>query len=148
MVYGTEIAYKHMLRQRRGHIINTSSSAGVMPVVRSAAYATTKHTVVGLSTSLRAEAAPHRVKVSVVIPGMFDTNIFDSATNLRGYNYRAAVDRVPMRKVSPASAAEAILRGARRNDGLIVFPALNKAVVRLYRALPALMTPIVTRSGM
>lgn len=68
--------------------------------------------------------------------------------NLRDYNYRKAVNKVPMRKVSPASAAEAILRGVTRNDEFIVFPILNKVIVSFYRALPSVATPIMTRSGM
>lgn len=148
VVHGTEAAYAQMRKQGRGHIINTSSSAGVMPVVRSAAYAATKHAVVGLSTSLRAEAADHGINVSVVVPGLVDTNIFSAATNLASYNYGAAVERVPMKKVTPRRAAEAMLRGVVRNDEFIVFPLLNRLVITLYRAMPALMGPIVTRAGM
>lgn len=148
VVYGTEAAYAQMRKQGRGHIINTSSSAGVMPVVRSAAYAATKHAVVGLSTSLRAEAAGHGVNVSVVIPGLVDTNIFSAATNLASYDYGAAVERVPMKKVTPQQAADAMLRGVARNDAFIVFPLLNRLITTLYRTMPTLMDPIVTRAGM
>lgn len=148
VVHGTEAAYTQMREQGRGHIVNTASSAGVMPVVRSAAYAATKHAVVGLSTSLRAEAADHGVNVSVAIPGLVDTDIFSAATNLATYNYSAAVERVPMKKVTPQQAADAILRGVARNDEFIVFPLLNRLVTRLYRAMPTIMGPIVTRGGM
>ncbi len=148
VVHGTEAAYIHMRKQGRGHIVNTASSAGVMPVVRSAAYAATKHAVVGLSTSLRAEAVDHGVNVSVVIPGLVDTNIFSAATNLASYDYGAAVDRVPMKKVTPSQAAAAMLRGVARNDEFIVFPLLNRLVTRLYRVMPTIMGPIVTRAGM
>ncbi len=37
----------------------------------------TKHAVVGLSTSLRVEAASHGVRVSVVCPGVIDTPLLD-----------------------------------------------------------------------
>jgi NAD(P)-dependent dehydrogenase (short-subunit alcohol dehydrogenase family) len=148
VVHGTEAAYAHMRKQGRGHIVNTASSAGVMPVVRSAAYAATKHAVVGLSTSLRAEAAAHGVNVSVAIPGLVDTDIFSAATNLATYDYSAAVERVPMKKVTPQQAADAMLRGVARNDEFIVFPLLNRLITRLYRAMPTIMGPIVTRGGM
>jgi NAD(P)-dependent dehydrogenase (short-subunit alcohol dehydrogenase family) len=148
VVYGTQAAYPRMLKQGSGHIVNTSSSAGVLPVPRSTAYAATKHAVVGLSTSLRAEAAPHGVRVSVVLPGTVDTKIFDSAINLADYNYRTAIERVPMALTSPAAAAEAILRGVIRNDAHIAFPLLNRVIIRLYRAMPGLMAPIVARGGM
>ncbi|WP_155925330.1 SDR family oxidoreductase [Mycolicibacterium sp. CBMA 234] len=148
VVHGTEAAYAQMRKQGRGHIINTSSSAGVMPVVRSAAYAATKHAVVGLSTSLRAEAADHGINVSVAVPGLVDTNIFSAATNLAAYDYGAAVKRVPMKKVAPRQAAEAMLRGVIRNDEFIVFPLLNRLVIKLYRAMPAVMRPVINRAGM
>lgn len=148
VVHGTEAAYAQMRRQSRGHIVNTARSAGVMPVVRSAAYAATKHAVVGLSTSLRAEATDHGINVSVVIPGLVDTNIFSAATNLAKYDYSSAVERVPIKKVTPQQAADAILRGVASNDEFIVFPLLNRLVTTLYRAMPKLMGPIVTRAGM
>lgn len=54
VVHGTQAAYRAMLGQApgptgsRGHIVNVASSAGVMPVPKSVAYAMTKHAVVGL----------------------------------------------------------------------------------------------------
>jgi NAD(P)-dependent dehydrogenase (short-subunit alcohol dehydrogenase family) len=42
-------------------------------------YATTKHAVVGLSTSLRIEAAALGVRVSVLCPSAIETPILDSA---------------------------------------------------------------------
>lgn len=105
VVYGCQFGYPYMLRQGHGHIVNTASSAGVMPVAGSAAYTATKHAVVGLSTSLRAEGARHVVRVSVTIPGLVETNIFDSATNLGSYSYATAMDKVPVNKISPERAA-------------------------------------------
>lgn len=148
VVHGTRAAYSQMRRQGWGHIVNTSSSAGVIPVARSVAYTATKHAVVGLSTSLRAEAAEHGIFVSVVLPGLVDTNIFSDAINLANYNYSAAVERVPMKKISPHQAARSILRGVTRNDEFIVFPALNRLVIRLYRVMPKMIGPIIARAGM
>jgi NAD(P)-dependent dehydrogenase (short-subunit alcohol dehydrogenase family) len=98
VVHGTQHGYAVMRRQGFGHIVNTASTAGVLPVARSVAYATTKHAVVGLSVSLREEARRHGVNVSVVIPGLVDTNIFASATNVGGHDYAKAMDRVPFRQ--------------------------------------------------
>ena len=69
VVHGVHAAYPVMPRQRSGHIINTASLAGLMPTLGSAPYGATKWAVVGLSLSLRGEAAPPRVRVSVVRPG-------------------------------------------------------------------------------
>ena len=143
VIHGTQAAYAVMRAQGFGHIVNTASSAGVMPVAQSVAYAATKHAVVGLSTSLRAEAAGTGVNVSVVVPGVVDTGIFAAAHNLGGYDYERAIRRVPFGKVSPSRAAEYIVEGVERNRQFITFPAYNKALVALYRVMPALMSRVI-----
>jgi NAD(P)-dependent dehydrogenase (short-subunit alcohol dehydrogenase family) len=59
VINGIQASYKIMMAQGFGHIVNTASMAGLMPGPGNVAYTTTKHAVVGLSKSLRAEAA-HR----------------------------------------------------------------------------------------
>jgi short-subunit dehydrogenase len=76
VIHGTTAAYQVMVKQGFGHIVNTASLGGLIPEPMATAYATTKHAVVGLSTSLRAEAAELRVKVSVVCPGFVQTRTF------------------------------------------------------------------------
>lgn len=143
VLHGTRAAYAQMRRQGSGHIVNTSSSAGVMPVAQSVAYAATKHAVVGLSTSLRAEAASTGVRVNVVVPGLVDTAIFDSATNVGGYDYARAIKRVPFARVSPARAAAYILDGVAKDKQFITFPAYNRMLVGLNRVAPALMSRVI-----
>lgn len=143
VVYGTQLAYTQMRRQGSGHIVNTASSAGVLPVAGSAAYAATKHAVVGLTTSLRAEAKAYGIRASVVLPGLVDTGIFDSAHNLPGYNYRTAVEAVPFTKVSPTRAAEEILRGVSKNRQFITFPAYNRVIIGLNRVAPRVMSALI-----
>jgi short-subunit dehydrogenase len=143
VVHGTQLGYAQMLRQGSGHIVNTASSAGVMPVAKSVAYATTKHAVVGLSDSLRGEARHRGIKVSAVIPGIVDTGIFDSAHNVGGHDYAAAMDKVPFRKITPDRAADAILAGVARNAAHITFPFYNRALVTLYRLAPAAIGRLV-----
>ena len=57
VVNGVQAAYCIMMKQGFGHIVNTASMAGLMPSPGNVAYSMTKHAVVGLSKSLRAEAA-------------------------------------------------------------------------------------------
>jgi len=58
-----------MSQQGNDHIVNTASAAGLVAVPMAIAYTSSKHAVVGLSTSLRTEAAGLAVKVSIVCPG-------------------------------------------------------------------------------
>jgi len=57
-----------------GHVVNTSSMAGMIPVPPFAGvYATSKFAVRGLSDALRLALAPYGIGVSVLCPGMVKT---------------------------------------------------------------------------
>lgn len=68
--------------QRAGHIVNTASLAGLVHGPVMASYNATKAGVVALSETLRYELAPWDVRVSVICPSFFRTNLaasFDGA---------------------------------------------------------------------
>lgn len=67
-----------MRRQRSGHIINISSVAGVVGLKHCAAYAATKFAVEGLSLSVATEVEKFGIKITVVEPGFFRTELLDS----------------------------------------------------------------------
>ena len=74
-----------MVAAGRGHVVNTSSMAGLttIPGGGNGAYSATKHAVVGLSETLRlelAEAAPE-VGVTVLCPGPVPSRIHDAGRN-------------------------------------------------------------------
>lgn len=142
VVHGTRHAYPLMRAQGFGHIVNMASLAGVTPVTPSAAYAMTEHAVVGLSTSLRAEAAAAGVRVSVAVPGRVATDIVDSGIDLPGYSYRGSSRRTPIGMISSERAAEYVLRGVRKNKQYIVFPRYNRVLVVAYRWFPNLMSRV------
>jgi NAD(P)-dependent dehydrogenase (short-subunit alcohol dehydrogenase family) len=62
-----------------GHIVNTSSIAGITALPQEGgAYTTAKFAVRGLSESLRLSLAPEGIGVSVLCPGLTRTRILDS----------------------------------------------------------------------
>jgi NAD(P)-dependent dehydrogenase (short-subunit alcohol dehydrogenase family) len=69
-------------RQRSGHIINISSVAGVVGLKHCAAYAATKFAVEGLSLSVATEVEKFGIKITVVEPGFFRTDLLN-AQNVR-----------------------------------------------------------------
>ena len=71
-----------MRHQRSGHVINISSVAGAVGLKHCAAYAATKFAVEGLSLSVATEVEKFGIKVTVVEPGFFRTNLLD-AQNVR-----------------------------------------------------------------
>jgi 3-oxoacyl-[acyl-carrier protein] reductase len=62
-----------MIRQKRGHIINTASNYGVTGSALRTPYSAAKAGVIGFSKSLALELAPDGVLVNVVAPGPTDT---------------------------------------------------------------------------
>ena len=67
-----------MRRQRSGHVINISSVAGVVGLKHCAAYGATKFAVEGLSLSVAEEVERFGIKVTVVEPGFFRTDLLDA----------------------------------------------------------------------
>jgi NAD(P)-dependent dehydrogenase (short-subunit alcohol dehydrogenase family) len=140
---GTVAAYGHMVRQGHGHIVNIASVGGLMHMATYSAYSATKHAVVGLSVSMRAEAARLGVRVSVVCPGTMDTGLGAAATIVRADRQRlesAAKSRNTLMDVR--SAARATLRGVERNQAIIVFPFSARLAWWLYRIHPGLLAPL------
>lgn len=135
VIHGTLAAYRVMAEQGFGHIVNTASAAGLMPSPMCAAYAASKHAVVGLSASLRDEARWHGVKVSVACPVFVATPLFEHAV---GIGVSLGEMTAPFLKyaLSPERAARAILRGVRRNRAVILFPFYARVLLWCYRYLP------------
>jgi NAD(P)-dependent dehydrogenase (short-subunit alcohol dehydrogenase family) len=84
VIHGVKVFAPLMLAQNSEcHIINTSSTAGLIVGSSSAPYAVTKHAVVALSESLYLALQQRNslVKVSVLCPGMVRTNIANAERN-------------------------------------------------------------------
>ena len=76
VINGTKIIAPIIRAQGEGgHIVNTSSMAGVVPLPGLAAYSTAKYAVRGFTESLRIQLAPHGIGVSCLFPGATRTAI-------------------------------------------------------------------------
>ena len=142
VINGVQAVYKVMIAQGFGHIVNTASVAGLMPMPGMAAYSTTKHGVVGLSKSLRAEAAHFGIRVSVLCPGVIRTQILEGG----GKFGRMLVD-IPSETMNrmwesfnpmpPAEFAEKALDAIARNKAVIVVPSWWKRFWWINRLTPS-----------
>ena len=148
VLHGVQAAYPLMLHQGHGHIVNTASLAGLVPMPGSAPYATTKWAVVGLSLSLRAEGAARGVRVSVVCPGGVDTPILDKGApadlprvpTAEATDARAVITRLSGGRLLSADALAAdVLRGIDHNRPIIVAPRQARVMWRLMRLSPSLV---------
>jgi NAD(P)-dependent dehydrogenase (short-subunit alcohol dehydrogenase family) len=78
----TRAVLPEMRRQRSGHIISISSTAGFTGYEYCSAYAASKFAVEGWMESLRIEIAPFGIKTTIVNPGFFRTGLLEpSSTN-------------------------------------------------------------------
>ncbi len=72
----TKAALPAMRRQRSGHIIMLSSIGGLQGAVTISSYSASKHALEGWSESLRLEINSLGIKVALVEPGSFQTDIW------------------------------------------------------------------------
>jgi NAD(P)-dependent dehydrogenase (short-subunit alcohol dehydrogenase family) len=69
-----------MRKQRSGHIISISSSAGLVGFAFCSAYAAAKFGVEGWMESLQQEVAPFGITTTIVNPGFFRTDLLEPAS--------------------------------------------------------------------
>lgn len=69
-------AVRHLLRSGNASVINTASGAGVIGLPGYAAYAASKHAVVGFTKSAAADYAASGIRINAVAPGSTNTAMF------------------------------------------------------------------------
>jgi NAD(P)-dependent dehydrogenase (short-subunit alcohol dehydrogenase family) len=143
VINGIQAAYKIMMAQGFGHIINTASMAGFMVGPGNVAYTTTKYAVVGLSKSLRAEAAQMGVRVSVLCPGVIRTPILEGG----GKYGKMLIDIPPeqmrrlwerLRPMPPNLFAQKVFDLVAKNKAIIIVPSWWKMFWWINRLSPSL----------
>jgi NAD(P)-dependent dehydrogenase (short-subunit alcohol dehydrogenase family) len=82
VLYVMRAALPVMRKQRSGHIINMSSVAGVVGLKHCSAYGASKFAVEGLSLAVIEEVEKFGIKITVVEPGFFRTDLL-AETNVR-----------------------------------------------------------------
>lgn len=120
VIHGVHAAFPVMMKQGFGHIVNTSSIAGIVPVPYQALYCATKFAVSGMTEALRYEHAHRGIDFSIVCPANVATPIFGDA-------------EPPEDAISPAEAAGIILEGVENKEPVIVFPEVAAEMYRRYR---------------
>jgi len=137
VVHGAHAAYPPMCKQGFGHIVNTASMAGQMGTPVLTSYSATKHAVVGLTRSLRAEAQEYGVRVSAFCPGVIDTAILDGGgTYGRVAGPSAILEQRPENvrlAMDVARFASQALDAVAKNREIIVLPAWWKWIWGLDR---------------
>ncbi|KAF5038077.1 3-phenylpropionate-dihydrodiol/cinnamic acid-dihydrodiol dehydrogenase [anaerobic digester metagenome] len=118
VIYGVHAAVPIMLDQGFGHIVNTSSIAGIVPPPFQALYSLTKYGVTGLTECLRYEYAEKGLHFSTICPANIATPIFN-----KGIDGQARGDlRIPDDAYPANKAASLIADRVAEHKGIIVVP--------------------------
>lgn len=83
VLYGIHIVLKDMAARNCGTIINIGSTAGRKNSLTRAVYNAVKFAVHALTETLRMEVAQSNVRVSVVAPGVVDTELLSHTTDTK-----------------------------------------------------------------
>jgi NAD(P)-dependent dehydrogenase (short-subunit alcohol dehydrogenase family) len=121
-----------------GHIVNTSSMAGIVPLPLPGlgAYQTGKFAVRGLTESLRMSLAPHGIGVSCLFPGGTRTRIIEARA--RNETELQAAIEMTASWMDPVELGAYVVEGIRNNVPYIVTHSEFRDEVReLYDMLDA-----------
>ena len=112
-----------------GHVVNTASMAGHIAIPGLSVYTATKFAVVGLSETMRADLTAHNVGVSVLCPGLVNTNIFNSERNrpdslpgesglegMGGDDNELALDAAMATALDPALVGDMVLHAIQEDE--------------------------------
>jgi NAD(P)-dependent dehydrogenase (short-subunit alcohol dehydrogenase family) len=133
VIHGTQEAMRRMAPRGNGHIVNVASIAGRTGFPHLATYAATKHGVVGLSESVRAELRGTGVEVSVVMPSVVRTELAAGLADSR------------VKAVEVEDVADEVLGALKRPRFDVFVPRSNGPLVRLGSALPRAVREAMTR---
>lgn len=118
VIYGVHTAVPIMLKQGSGHIVNTSSIAGIVPPPFQALYSLTKYGVTGLTECLRFEYADKGLHFSTICPAFIATAIFN-----KGIDGEAKGElKIPDDAYPADKAAIDSLDKIAEHEGIIVVP--------------------------
>lgn len=140
-------------QQKRGHIIQISSQAGVKATPGFGVYNASKFALEGASEALAGEVAPLGIKLTLVEPGPFRTNFAggsfkQAATQLDDYVATAGAFRSRMQQVNgqqegdPAKAAEAIWQLAQAENPPLRLPLGTIALASITAKIDSLQQDV------
>lgn len=113
-IRGVFLCMKHqiplMLKQGGGAIVNTSSGAGIKGFRGQAAYAATKHGLIGLTKSAALDYADANIRINAVCPGIIETPMMDRFTGGTDEGQKRVIAQEPVGRMGrPEEIAETVI---------------------------------------
>ena len=122
--------------QGHGYFLNISSQAGITPVPKMGSYNASKAALVSFSETMRLELCDDNIRVSVMCPGFFKTNLKESLrTNDPGL--AVVLDKMMARSnMTAQQVASRAFEGVNNREFLILSHQEGKSAFRLKRWFP------------
>jgi len=125
VMYGMKIVLPRMRQRGHGHLVNIASSAGKGGFPGGATYCATKHAVVGLSEAVRGELRGSGVDMSLVMPGVVNTELATGLKQARGVS-----------NVEPEDVADAIADALEQGRFEVFVPKSIGPITRVLTLVP------------
>lgn len=140
VIYGTYYFMPLLKKEKRAHIVNTSSVFGLVGVVGQTAYCASKFAVRGFTESLRHELEGTNIFVTSVHPGGIKTRIAKNArpgAKAEASLYERSVSRFDRVAITTSEdAAARILKGVEKYEPRVLIGSDCKTVDILQRLRP------------
>ncbi|MGZ5358487.1 MAG: SDR family NAD(P)-dependent oxidoreductase [Solirubrobacterales bacterium] len=131
-----------MLERRRGHVVNMGSLAGRVATAYASTYTATKHALVGLTHSLRAEYEGGPVGFSVVCPG------FVSDVGMYGRHEDAAPAPAMLGTVPATDVGAAVVKAIESDSAEVIVSARPvRPIIALASVAPKAAARLGNRLG-
>jgi NAD(P)-dependent dehydrogenase (short-subunit alcohol dehydrogenase family) len=93
----------HMVRQKKGVIVNTASVMGKVGIPKSSHYVAAKHGVIGLTQTAAIEYATQGIRINAICPGFVDTPLLTKAHISQNAEAKQhIIDLHPMKRLGKA----------------------------------------------
>ena len=122
----TKYAFPHMQAQRKGRIINISSTQGLVSAEFKAAYVSAKHGVLGLTKVTALEGAPHNITAVAVCPCFIRTPLAEKQIAGQA-KFHGMTEQEVIEKIMTAPAALKRLLEPEEVAALVVYLATDMA---------------------
>lgn len=109
-----------MEKQRSGHILTTSSTAGHKVFPGFAVYSGTKFAVRAIMDGLRQEEAMNHIKSTIVTPGTVDTELFNTIPDAEARSAEAALHKNVNRSLSADQVAAEVVHAIDSPDNVSI----------------------------
>ena len=127
-----------LLKKTGGQIINVASMAGLIHMPSMAAYNASKAAVVALSETLCAELDSYGIKVSVLCPAFFQTNLTKTMRSSNSLGVQFASKAMEVSNITAKDIAERVYKESLAGKFLILTHPRESNIWRIKRYLPFL----------